>query len=81
MADATPWRLEPDTLNLVGPPEPALGYTARQFDEQVWPPCPECGTMIEVDRIAVRDLDRSELLFIRGRIRCPRGCNLHGVRG
>ena len=69
------WRLHPRTLTLVGPPGPLPGYTARQFAAQLWPPCPICGTTIEVSRINVHAQTDPEPLFITGRWKCPRGCN------
>jgi len=77
MADATPWRIDPDTFTLIEPPRPRpQGYTTREFDNQVWPPCPICGTTIEVQPIRMSSLGDSEQLFIPGHTKCPRGCNL-----
>jgi hypothetical protein len=77
MADATPWRIDPDTFTLIEPPRPRpQGYTTREFDNQVWPPCPVCGATIEVQPIRMSSLGDSEQLFIPGHTKCPRGCNL-----
>ena len=57
MADATPWRIDPDTFTLIEPPRPRpQGYTTREFDNQVWPPCPVYGTTIEVQPIRMSSL-------------------------
>lgn len=74
MADTSPWRLDLDTWNLIGP-DRHRALSAREFDQQLWPPCLKCSTTIEVDRIPTKSLAESEPTFIIGRLRCPRGCS------
>lgn len=70
----TQWRIDPETLNLAGPTGPPEGYTASEFNAQVWPPCPVCGAMIEVRAIKMDNPHGPEPTYLPGRWRCPRGC-------
>lgn len=73
--EVTSWRIDPDTLDLVGPAGPPEGYTARQFAAQAWPYCVVCGSMIEVRGIEMQNSLGPEPTYLPGPWRCPRGCN------
>ncbi|MGH3940858.1 MAG: hypothetical protein ACRDTG_19920 [Pseudonocardiaceae bacterium] len=75
MTDTPSWRIDPETLNLVGPAGPPEGYTASQFAAQVWPACSVCGSMIQVDALTIDSKLGSEPTYLPGPWRCPRGCN------
>lgn len=74
MAGTSPWGLDPGTLALTGP-DRYHPFTAREFDAQLWPPCPVCGTMIKVDGIRTQSATETKPTFIIGGWRCPRGCD------
>lgn len=75
MTDVTSWQIDPETLGLVGPAGPPEGYTPRQFAAQMWPPCPVCGAMIQVNGIEVESPDDPEPRILPGPWRCPQGCD------
>lgn len=50
--------------------------TLAEFQRQAWPPCPSCGTRVDVSPVAVPDRSSLETSYIPGRVACPRGCVL-----
>jgi hypothetical protein len=68
------WHLEPSTFGLYGGIAPS---TLEGFAEQQWPPCPVCGTTIEVDAISVPDLGipSAKWAYVMGEWHCPHGCD------
>lgn len=67
------WHLEPSTFGLYGGIAPS---TLAGFAEQQWPPCPVCGTTIDVDAICVPTTPHDpEVLYMMGQWHCPRGCD------
>lgn len=79
---ATGWRIDPDTLSLTNldvPDRHSVIYSAQEFAAQQWPPCPVCGTTVDVNQIDVtlneEDERRNGRTYISGPWSCPRGCN------
>lgn len=73
-------RIGLDPPKLVGPQPPRPGgWTASEWARQQFPPCPNCGTTVEVDRVGGGTLS-GEALYIDSRWRCPRNCDLTKAR-
>lgn len=70
------WRLTPGTFNLVeeGRPHPG-GYTWQEFQDVERPPCPTCGTPVNVSPVEMRTMDDPEPKYIPGLAACPNGCD------
>jgi hypothetical protein len=66
MADTSPWRIDPDTLDLPGP-DRYRRFTAHEFDDQSWPLCLVDGATIKVACISTRNATELEPTFIIGR--------------
>lgn len=67
-----PWLIDPPSFGLHGGTPPT---TADEFAEQQWPPCPVCGTTVDVDRIDISAFDDVEPRYIMGQWECPNGCD------
>lgn len=72
------WRIDPDTLNLTNPDAPGI-YSADEFDAQQWPPCPECGSTVHVDRIYTPDGHHDPRPYLIGKWHCPSECKPRGA--
>jgi hypothetical protein len=66
------WCIDPSTFALTGGTPPR---TLSEFAAQEWPPCPVCGTAIEVDAVAVPVMGSRESGFMMGQWYCSRGCD------
>ncbi|HEY9414744.1 MAG TPA: hypothetical protein VIQ30_08310 [Pseudonocardia sp.] len=70
------WRLTPD--GVVEPEDggPAGPFTAQEWREQQWPPCPVCGsTNAEPERVDVQGLQDRFPKFVVGAWECPNDCD------
>ncbi len=72
MADETTWTIDPDSLYLI--PSADRKYTASEFANQAWPPCPVCGVDIRVFRIDAQAFGDEDRKFIPRQWRCPQAC-------
>lgn len=69
------WRLDPDTYALIEEDRPhPSGYTWQEFQDVDRPPCPACGTPIDVDAVGSRTMADPEPMYIPGLMSCPTGC-------
>lgn len=76
--DATPWHFDPDSRQLAGGPSRTL--TGAEWRGQVWPPCPVCGSTIDVERIDVTSKGEAWAVggvrrYIVGLWECPNECD------
>lgn len=74
----TDWRIDPDTMGLTNPDAPRR-FTAEEWAQQQWPPCPLCGATVEPEQIYItanrRDFELHGHTYMPGLWSCPRGCN------
>lgn len=66
------WTINPETFGLDGPTGP---LSAQEFRAIERPPCPVCGTTIEVDRVNVQMATDRFPVFLIGRWQCPNECD------
>ncbi|MDN3356853.1 hypothetical protein [Actinomadura sp. DC4] len=69
------WRLDPNTFALTeeGRPRPG-GYTWEEFQDVGRPPCPTCGTPINVSPVKVEAMGDPEPRYVPGLMSCPNRC-------
>lgn len=76
MDESRTWTIDPETLRFSeNDARPEHGYTRAEFDAMDPPPCPTCGTPVDVTAIPTPDLGSRETRYIPGRWRCPRSCH------
>jgi hypothetical protein len=75
-ARGTRWRINPETLALE-PEDEQVGhiFTAQDWQAQEWPPCPVCGTTINVAQVDVQTSQDPVPTYIMGRWQCPNNCD------
>ena len=80
MVSAEP-RIDPHSLQIIGWPDGRLSES--EFAALERPPCPVCGTRVDVQQIDVScSTDYPERMFVQGRWSCPNLCNPRtGERG
>jgi hypothetical protein len=66
------WTINPETFGLDGP---TGQFSAQEFDAIERPPCPVCGTTIDVDRINIQGAVDRFPVFLIGSWRCPNQCD------
>lgn len=71
MTERTQWSINPDTMALEGGPTGRL--TGGQWNAQQWPPCPVCGTTVNVDRVDAREWLDQVPMYLMGGWECPNG--------
>lgn len=50
------------------------GYTWQEFSAQNRPPCPTCGSRIDIDPVPSTNRATGETIYTPGRWTCPNGC-------
>ncbi|WP_119728351.1 hypothetical protein [Thermomonospora amylolytica] len=62
------------TLQLVMPAGKTI-LTGEEWQRTVWPPCPKCGTTVEVDRVELTLMADQFPRYVPGRWQCPNECD------
>lgn len=78
MTAALPWHFNPDTWQLAG--GPVRPITGAEWREQQWPPCPVCGSEIDIERCDVTSKGDAWATggvryYIHGLWQCPNECD------
>lgn len=70
------WRINPDTCQLeVQNGKAPATFRGQDLRAQDWPPCPVCGTAVDVNAIDVRKFADRFAVFVLGSWECPNDCD------
>lgn len=78
VAEWPAWRIDPDSRYLTGGGDRPL--TADEWDQQIWPDCPACGTTVHVEPLDVHPIDAPEPVYVPGPWSCPVCVTLARIR-